>query len=66
MEDIVRNVKVYKLLGEMIRTDNELFGQILDTPGFAKSFNDLVRMACGKDIEETLKREPYGRENKIK
>lgn len=41
----VKQLKVNRLLDEMITADKKLYEQILDTQGFAKAFNDLVLLA---------------------
>jgi len=44
----VKQIKVGKHLDEMLKTDMVLFEKIMDTPGFAYHFNQIVRLAqCG-------------------
>jgi len=45
MKHPVKEIKVNKLLGEMLEADKELYEKIMDTPGFAFSFNELVMLA---------------------
>ncbi len=44
-DNIVKEIKVWKLLDQMIDCDKQLYEQILDTPGFAFYFNELVKLA---------------------
>ena len=43
--DIFKHIKVNHLLDEMIKADKELYVKILDTPGFANAFGELVNLA---------------------
>ena len=48
MKDLVKEIKVSKLLGDMMKADMELYEKILDTPGFALAFNELTKLAMDR------------------
>ncbi len=45
MEDIVKKIRANEYLNGMMKSDMKLYEKILDTPGFAYHFNQLVKLA---------------------
>ena len=45
MGNLVKQIKANKCLDEMMKSDMELYEKILDTPGFAYHFNELLKLA---------------------
>jgi hypothetical protein len=43
--NVVKEIKVAKLLDEMLKIDKELYEKILDTTGFAYCMNELIKLA---------------------
>lgn len=44
-EEKVKEIRASELLKKMMSADEDLYERILDTPGFAYSFNELVKLA---------------------
>ena len=41
----VKQIKLQKLLDEMLKIDKELYERILDTTGFSYCFNEICKLA---------------------